>query len=66
MTVGYTACSCRDCFEIAIGVTGEALCNDCEDAECEAGADQECRSPYAYEEADDEDEDCPTTNKNEG
>lgn len=44
---GYTDCACRDCFEIAIGVQGEALCSDCEAAgcDCEAG---ECQAPGAY------------------
>ena len=39
---GYVACNCRDCFEIAIGLPGKALCGDCEEAGCEAGADREC------------------------
>ena len=41
---GYCDCACRDCFEIAIGVAGEALCNECEEAGCEAGADTECEN----------------------
>jgi hypothetical protein len=31
---GYVYCACRDCMDIAIGELG-ALCNDCEEAECE-------------------------------
>jgi hypothetical protein len=45
---GYTPCACRDCLEIAIGVAGKALCHECEAHGCEAGAEQECASPYAY------------------
>lgn len=55
MTSGYTDCACRDCFEIAIGIPGEAVCNDCEQAECELG-ENECLSPYAYGGVDLEDE----------
>ena len=39
---GYCDCACRDCFEIAIGKAGEALCNECEDAGCEAAQETEC------------------------
>jgi len=35
MSGGYCDCACRDCFEIAIGKAGEALCHDCETAGCE-------------------------------
>jgi hypothetical protein len=42
---GYTSCSCRDCFEIAIGTPGEALCLECAEAGCEAGAECECSRP---------------------
>lgn len=45
---GYTNCACRDCFEIAIGKPGSALCHGCEEAGCEAGADCECSAPHAY------------------
>ena len=45
---GYVDCACRDCFEIAIGTAGEALCHACRDAGCEAGEEQECKSPSAY------------------
>jgi len=38
---GYCDCACRDCFEIAIGVLGEALCHDCEEAGCEPQAEQD-------------------------
>lgn len=37
---GYLPCACRDCMEIAIGLTG-AMCHDCEEAGCEP--DSECR-----------------------
>ena len=37
---GYAPCTCRDCFETAMG----GLCNDCE----EAGCDGECGQPGAY------------------
>lgn len=53
---------CRDCFEIAIGEPGEALCHECEEAGCEAD-DGECQvdryedecdslASLAYEDAD--------------
>lgn len=32
---GYNDCSCRDCFETAIGVPDIALCHECDDAGCE-------------------------------
>lgn len=41
---GYTACACRDCFEVALGMPGLALCGDCSDADCERGHG-ECRAP---------------------
>lgn len=44
---GYTDCSCRDCFDVAIGVPGSALCGDCDLAGCEAGRG-ECQRPDAY------------------
>jgi hypothetical protein len=43
---GYTDCACRDCFEIAIGVRGSAMCNSCEEAGCDG--EGECESPDAY------------------
>ena len=51
---GYTACACRDCFEIAIGEPGEAFCSCCEDAGCpdyqgQPGMSQECQRPDADE-----------------
>lgn len=51
---GYTSCACRDCMEIAIGVSGEAFCHECEEAGCEH--DEECQADGAYgcEEAPDE------------
>jgi len=48
MMTGYTDCSCRDCFEIAIGEAGEALCLECQDAGCEAGVECECSRADAY------------------
>lgn len=47
-TEGYVHCACRDCMAITIGKTGEALCDACEEAGCEAGAEQECKSADAY------------------
>ncbi len=46
-TGGYTHCACRDCFDIAIGKAGEAMCLECKEAGCSAG-DQECQRPDAY------------------
>lgn len=47
---GYTPCACRDCFETSISsnMNVPELCWACEDAGCEARAETECRSPYAY------------------
>lgn len=45
---GYCDCACRDCFEIAIGKPGVALCHACETAGCEAGAERECDADGAY------------------
>ncbi len=42
---GYSSCPCRDCMEVAMD--GD-LCGDCEEAGCEAHAEQECCSPTAY------------------
>jgi hypothetical protein len=55
---GYCDCACRDCFDIAIGTLGEALCNDCEEAGCEAGEDCECSRPDAYGVCDHDETDC--------
>ncbi|HET9954119.1 MAG TPA: hypothetical protein VFQ61_06430 [Polyangiaceae bacterium] len=46
---GYVPCACRDCFEIAIGLPGEALCSSCEEAGCECDGG-ECQSEGAYSE----------------
>lgn len=43
---GYTDCACRDCFEIAIGEPGEAMCGACQEAGCEK--DKECQTDGAY------------------
>lgn len=51
-TSGYTQCSCRDCFEIAVGIVANSagvfatLCSECEDAGC--SGDGECSAPGAY------------------
>lgn len=44
---GYCDCACRDCFEIAIGRVGEAVCLFCEEAGCKGG-DNECEAETAY------------------
>lgn len=36
---GYCDCSCPNCFEIAIGEKGKALCNLCESAGCDGEGD---------------------------
>lgn len=48
---GYVDCSCRDCFDIAIGPLG-TLCHDCADAGCDAFY-TDCQRSDAYG-ADDE------------
>jgi hypothetical protein len=45
---GYHPCTCRDCFEVAIGPLDGGLCNDCTEAGCSPEADEECRAPGAY------------------
>jgi hypothetical protein len=45
---GYCDCACRDCFNVAIGKPGKALCHGCEHAGCEAGAERECQRMDAY------------------
>lgn len=45
---GYIPCACRDCFEIAIGKIGAALCHECVDAGCEANEEAECCAEGAY------------------
>lgn len=49
-TSGYTDCACRDCMEIAISndTRHPDLCNECEDAGCDATGASECSSPEAY------------------
>ena len=52
---GYTHCKCRDCMETAIGVIGEAFCDDCIHDGCPdyqgvEGMSQECQAIVAYEE----------------
>ena len=58
---GYTPCACRDCMEVAIGVSGEAYCHECEEAGCAdyqgvRGLPQECQVER-FDEDEDEDED---------
>lgn len=61
MADGYTSCACRDCFDIAIGKPGEALCHACKDAGCEpcphgdkvndrCGANCNCQRQDLYDE----------------
>jgi hypothetical protein len=45
LSVGYTHCPCRDCFEISMDHT---LCHDCEDHDCDPEGNSECCSPHAY------------------
>jgi hypothetical protein len=44
---GYVDCACRDCFEIALGEAGTALCSECQEAGCTPN-DGECLAPGAY------------------
>jgi hypothetical protein len=60
---GYTDCACRDCFDVAIGKAGEALCSDCEAAGCEAN-NGECQRPDAYGVEDDSRSDNARARKN--
>jgi len=50
-TSGYTDCACRDCFEIAISddMAHPDLCNECEEAGCDAEGESECEAPGAYD-----------------
>jgi hypothetical protein len=57
---GYVACSCHDCFDIAIGPShwsdkpqSRVFCNDCKEAGCpdyqgQPGMSQECQRNDAY------------------
>jgi hypothetical protein len=45
MSSGYWHCSCRDCFELLVGLPGEE-CEECIEAGCEA--DAECQRADAY------------------
>ena len=48
---GYTDCSCRDCFDVAISsdIRKPELCNDCEEAGCSKDDDdEECQRSDAY------------------
>lgn len=51
---GYCDCSCRDCFEIAIGPPGMAMCSACEEAGCQGG-DESCDVEWEEEENDEAD-----------
>jgi hypothetical protein len=49
--VGYVACGCRDCFDIAIGdceAETLPLCASCEEACCDEAGESECRCEHAY------------------
>lgn len=50
MASGYTDCACRDCFDIAISsdTSKPELCNECEDAGCDAEGCSECTRDDAY------------------
>ncbi len=52
---GYTDCACRDCFEIAIGEAGEAMCHGCVDAGCYADGDETTKGHPGYAECQRED-----------
>ena len=56
---GYTYCACRDCMEIAIGISGETMCHACEEAGCELDSECEAEGAYGGDEAEDEAEDGP-------
>lgn len=47
---GYTHCACRDCFETAVSddMANPDLCNDCEDAGCDADGESECQGEHSY------------------
>lgn len=32
---GYVHCACHECFEVAIGEPGDALCHACDEAGCD-------------------------------
>jgi hypothetical protein len=51
---GYRPCTCRDCFETAIGNYDDAvcLCNECEDAGCDGEGNSECCCEPDLEELD--------------
>jgi len=51
--IRYLHCTCRDCFEIAIG-GDDALCWSCEEARC--AVDKECQAESAYSWQDDDNE----------
>lgn len=40
--MGYCACPCRDCFDVAI----DGLCLACEEAGCSAASDAECERDF--------------------
>lgn len=45
---GVVPCACRDCFELALGQRGEAMCHACEAAECQPN-DGECAVASEYQ-----------------
>lgn len=50
---GYVHCACRDCMEVTISSEDDAeegaLCLDCEEAGCEAGAGECCVEHEEFE-----------------
>jgi hypothetical protein len=53
---GYHDCTCRDCFETAIGASNQGLCGECADAGCEAYSETECSVEHFEEEEEEQDE----------
>lgn len=47
---GYTDCACRDCFDVAISDSDDALglCGDCAEAGCDETGQSECMRDDAY------------------
>lgn len=44
----YRMCSCRDCFNLTVGIVGE-LCAECTDAGCTFGEGDECQRDDVYD-----------------
>lgn len=49
-TEGYCHCACFDCFEIAIGKRGVALCFECRECGCVADDGDDSHGPCYAEE----------------